>query len=101
MDIGNVGLNLKFRERGADLAGHITVGEDGFIAAMAGVRGGEPGLSVQLWRKGGRLVVRAYNQAGYDFTEIDLGDLQEWLKANADVGAGPLPAYRYDKPASA
>lgn len=47
------------------------------------VRGGEEGFPVELWRDDdtGRIVVRAYNEAGYNATEIDLDDLWRWLNS--------------------
>ena len=47
----------------------------------------DEGFEVQLRRMpdSGRLVVRAYNEAGYSGTEIDLEDLIAWLRANGRV----------------
>lgn len=43
---------------------------------------------VQLWRhdETGRLVIRAYNEAGYNGTEVDLLDLVDWLKSGPTLG---------------
>lgn len=36
----------------------------------------------QLWRTaGGRLVIRAYNEGGNNYTDLDLWSLVEWLEA--------------------
>lgn len=47
------------------------------VRGMPNVREYAEGLLVELWRQKGtnRLVVRAYNEAGFNCTEIDLGDL--------------------------
>lgn len=49
---------------------------------MSGVRSDDE-LPVELWRcdRSGRLVVRAYNEAGCSYTEVDLWDLVGWLQA--------------------
>jgi hypothetical protein len=56
------------------------------ITEMMGVRS-DDAHPVELWRdqQSGRLVVRAYNDAGYSYTEIDLWDLIHWLQS------GPRP----------
>lgn len=52
------------------------------LAVMGGVRSDDD-HPVELWRDGesGRLMVRAYNEAGYSYTEIDLWDLIGWLQS--------------------
>ena len=57
--------------------------DDTKLCELAGVReygGGEP---VELWRNDetGRLVIRAYNEGGYNCTDVDLLDLVDWLQA--------------------
>lgn len=54
------------------------------IARMEGVREYSEGATVELSVGNGRIVARAYNQAGYDCTEIDLLDLLAWCRENAD-----------------
>ena len=52
---------------------------------MADVREHGEGLDVELahdTEAGGRLVIRAYNEAGHASTAVDLLDLIAWLKAN-------------------
>lgn len=75
------------------------------IAVMDGVRGDERDYPIELRRNGdtGRLVVRAYNEAGYSYTEIDLWDLVHWLQSgpgkelvSADVaGCGTAGDYSH------
>ena len=48
---------------------------------MQGVRGSEDGTP-ELARVDGRWVARAYNQGGYDCTELDVADLVAWLREN-------------------
>jgi hypothetical protein len=63
---------------------------------MAGVREYAEDLGVELTRNesSGREVVKAYNEAGYNITEVDLLDLLGWLKTNRPElwdEAKPLP----------
>ena len=55
------------------------------LAVMDGVRADDPEYPVELRRgdETGRLVIRAYNEAGYSYTEIDLWDLLAWLQSGA------------------
>mgnify|MGYP000536406342 CR=1 FL=1 len=53
---------------------------DGFICELNSVRGGVDGCAVELWRRGGRLIRRAYSEPCYDFTEIDFWDLLQWVQ---------------------
>jgi hypothetical protein len=55
------------------------------ICLMDGVRqyGNEDGVDLYL-NEMGRLVVVAYNEAGYCATEVDLLDLVDWLRANPE-----------------
>jgi lactam utilization protein B len=39
-------------------------------------------FNVRGYRDTGRLVIRAYNKAGYNSTEVDLVQVIEWVKAN-------------------
>lgn len=59
----------------------------GRIAVMDGVRGGEDGFPVELWRddETGRLVVVAYTDAGYGLVTIDLPDLIGWLRSSTRI----------------
>lgn len=49
------------------------------IADLGGVREYCEGEPVEIWSVGGRLVVRAYNEARFRGTDVDLLDLIEWL----------------------
>ena len=50
------------------------------IAALPTVREWNEGMPVELWlNKGGRTVLRAYNEDGHNSTEIDVFDLLDWL----------------------
>jgi hypothetical protein len=67
------------------------------IADMIGVRayGNEP--EVELWlNENGRLVVVAYNEAGYCGTKVDLYDILDWVQAGPGHGVvldhGPMSA---------
>lgn len=51
--------------------------------SMEGVREYSEGMAVEFSSRDGRPTVVAFNQAGYDATEIDLWDLIAWIKANA------------------
>ncbi len=54
---------------------------------MASVREYTEGLyPVELWRRDGRLVIRAYNECGNNCTEVDLWDLQDWLVSGPHAG---------------
>ena len=67
------------------------------ICNMEGVRGGEEGFPVELWRcsESGRLQVVAFNEAGYSSVEIDLFDLLEWLRNGpASLSADCIHAIR-------
>lgn len=66
------------------------------ICNMDGVREYMDGETVELGRSeiSGRLVVRAYNECGNNFTEVDLFDVVAWLRtgfpdncAEPDIGA--------------
>lgn len=51
------------------------------IATLATVREWVEDMPVELWvNRGGRLVLRAYNECGHNSTEIDVFDLLDWLK---------------------
>lgn len=39
-------------------------------------------MSVELGEEKERMVVTAYNEGGFNFTNVDLLDLLEWLSAN-------------------
>lgn len=54
------------------------------IATMQGVREYSEGYQVELWLYDGRLVIRAYNEASYNETNVDVGDLLEWLRLGPD-----------------
>jgi hypothetical protein len=52
------------------------------VCDMLGVREYSEGMPVEFWfdEDQGRMVIIARNQAGYDCTSIDLGDLISWLQ---------------------
>mgnify|MGYP003395665951 CR=1 FL=1 len=59
------------------------------IYLLDGVREYCEGLGVEIRRKAdekrpgyAHLIVRAYNEAGYNFTEVDLLELLSWIKKN-------------------
>jgi effector-binding domain-containing protein len=53
------------------------------IADMPGVRAYDNEPNVELWRhSNGRLVIRAYNEGGYNGTEVDLLDLLDWAQSS-------------------
>ena len=64
------------------------------LAEMEGVRGGEDGFPVELWRgDSGETFIVVYNEAGYNSVEISLDDLLSWLRVakergEIDVGGG-------------
>ena len=69
----------------------------GRIATLTDVRGGEIGFNVELRRDcSGRVVVRAYNEAGYNWTEIDLWDLVSWLKNGPELHRDTSTPIRVD-----
>lgn len=50
------------------------------VCDMEGVREYGERATVELWRgETGRLVLRAYNECGNNYTEIDLWDVMDWL----------------------
>ena len=60
------------------------------LCEMTGVRSYDNGDDpVELWlHENGRLVIVAYNEAGYCGTEVDLYDLVDWLQAGPEPGSG-------------
>jgi hypothetical protein len=64
------------------------------ICDMAGVREcAEDLFPVELWRNSeGILVIRAYNECGYRFTDLDLWSLINWLsKGRTHIRAAMSP----------
>lgn len=57
------------------------------LAEMNGVREYVEGSTVKLVRRqpDRRLVVRAYNEGGNNYTDVDLFDLEDWLR-NGPMG---------------
>ena len=57
------------------------------IATLEGVREYAEGFPVELWRDGknGRLVIRAWNEAQCNCTDVDLWDLMDWLSSGPQV----------------
>lgn len=53
------------------------------IADMPGVINHGSSEPVELWRddETGRLVIRAYNEGGYNCTDVDLWGLLDWLSS--------------------
>lgn len=60
------------------------------IATLPTVREWVEEMPVELWvNRGGRLVLRAYNEDGHNSTEVDVFDLLAWLREeNGFVSAG-------------
>jgi hypothetical protein len=55
------------------------------VAVMEGVREHNEGLPVELWRdERGRLVIRAYNEAGCNSVDLDLWDILDWLSTGRE-----------------
>ncbi len=51
------------------------------IATLPDVREWNEEMPVELWiNRANRLVLRAYNEAGHNSTEIDVFDLLAWLR---------------------
>lgn len=55
------------------------------IADMGGIREYCEGEPVEVWDVDGRLVLRAYNEARFRGTEVDLLDLLEWLSGRGVI----------------
>lgn len=61
------------------------------IATLADVREITEGEPVELWMSDtGRVVVRAYNECGNNYTEVDLVDLLSWSRGYGD-SSGRIP----------
>ena len=57
------------------------------ISALPGIREWGEGMPVELWlNEEGRIVLKAWNEAGHNSTQIDVFDFLEWL----NVGTGSL-----------
>lgn len=53
------------------------------LATLVDVREHTEGAAVELWlKRSGRVVVRAFNECGNNYTDIDLLDLLNWTKGN-------------------
>lgn len=52
------------------------------LCVMDGVREHSEGWPVELWRDDntGRLVIRAFNEAANNTTDVDLLDVADWLR---------------------
>ena len=62
------------------------------ICDMTGVIADEiPGVELHRDEKTGRLMVRAFNEAGFNCTDVDLLSILEWASNNAHLLDGPLP----------
>ena len=65
----------------------VATDEERKIEVLPGVREWTEGASVEIWlNRGGRYVVRAYNECGNNCTDIDLLDLLDWSHKK-NVGA--------------
>jgi hypothetical protein len=54
------------------------------VATLDGVREYGEGEPVELWvNRYGRVVVRARNECGNNFTEVDLADLLDWSRSGS------------------
>jgi hypothetical protein len=61
------------------------------MATLSEVREHAEGYPVELWAlSNGRTVIRAYNECGNNFTDVDLGDLISWATGKP----GGIPALR-------
>ena len=60
--------------------------ESARICDLAGVREHSEGAIVELWRCGGQLVIRAYNEGHNNYTDVDLWDLLNWLSVGPQFG---------------
>jgi len=57
------------------------------ITSLLSVREWCEGEPVELWlNRSGRLVLRAFNECGNNFTDVDVFDLLEWLKSENGCG---------------
>lgn len=76
-------------ERGSGLGRIVSSGVDReMFGPMDGVREHSEGsYPVELYREpdNGRLVVRAWNECGNNYTDVDLFDLIEWPSANPSI----------------
>ena len=71
-----------------------TFGVDGVkISNMDSVLEYTEGLPVELWinPKSYRLVIRAYNECGNNYTEVDLLSVLEWVKKGPELIVPVLP----------
>ena len=50
------------------------------IAVLETVRELTEGEPLEIWSRSGRIVVRAFNECGHNYTEIDLMDLLGWAR---------------------
>jgi hypothetical protein len=66
----------------------------GKLLELKNVRGGEEGFPVELWTDddSGRLVIRAYSEAGYNATDIDFDDLCRWFDGDEAAAYRGVPA---------
>jgi hypothetical protein len=70
------------------------------LATLVGVREHSEGSAVELWlNRSGRVVVRAFNECGNNYTEVDLFDLLSWAKGprvgEIEHGAGWIAALSF------
>lgn len=81
------------------------VGPPQKVCDISGVRqyGNGNDFPIELWlNDSGRLVIRAYNEAGYSGTEVDLYDLVNWFLNNGYVSEASMtkedkkPDFIYD-----
>ena len=52
------------------------------MSIETGIREYAEGMTVKIREENERLVVRAYNEGGYNLTDVDLLDILDWVKEN-------------------
>jgi hypothetical protein len=59
------------------------------IATLPGVREYNEREPVELWFRGGRVTLRAFNECHNNYTDVDLDDLLTYLQSRPDCVEGP------------
>jgi hypothetical protein len=58
------------------------------LAVLPDVREYTEGETVELWlNRYGRVVIRAYNECGNNYTDVDLDGLLDWVRSGPTEGA--------------
>ncbi len=66
--------------------------DDVKLATLGGVVEHNEGLPVEIWINAiGRVTVRAHNECGNNYTDVDLFQLLDWAKAGAIYESKPYP----------